>query len=95
MSFNGYGWYLSSTAALLYSSYFVHNVVAWIKIRPFFIDPGSLFRPKTGKIATGIYLVTLAMTIPPMILQIVDNFMFFNNIEELYSNVRPTEPLFR
>ena len=38
MSFGGYGWYLASTAALLYCSWFVHNIVAWIKIKPFFIE---------------------------------------------------------
>ncbi|KAJ9652708.1 hypothetical protein H2201_009202 [Coniosporium apollinis] len=117
MSFDGYGWYLSSTAAfmqtlfkqsqaklaclldtlaaLLYCSYFLHNVVAWIKIKPFFTDPRSLFQPKTGKIVSRVYLITLAMTIPPILLQIVNNFRFFNNINAFYREVRPTEPLFR
>lgn len=95
MSFEGYGWYLSSTAALLYISYFVHNVVAWIKIKPFFLDPRSLFKPQTSRIVKLVYLITLGMTIPPMILQIVNNFLFFNNISQLYSKVRPAEPLFR
>jgi hypothetical protein len=95
MSFDGYGWYLSSTAALLYCSYFLHNVVAWIKIRPFFVEPTSLFGPKTARIVRIVYLFTLGMTIPPMILQTVNNFLFFNNISELYNKVRPAEPLFR
>ncbi|KAJ9647014.1 hypothetical protein H2201_007183 [Coniosporium apollinis] len=95
MSFDGYGWYLSSTAALLYCSYFLHNVVAWIKIKPFFTDSRSLFQPKTGKIVSRVYLITLAMTIPPILLQIVNNFRFFNNINDFYREVRPTEPLFR
>lgn len=95
MSFKGYGWYLSSTAALLYSSYFLHNIVAWVKIRPFFIEPRSLFQPKTAKIVRRVYLITLALTIPPMILQIVDNFRYFNNESQLYNKIRPGEPLFR
>lgn len=95
MSFEGYGWYLSSTAALLYCSYFLHNIVAWIKISPFFFDARSFFKPKTAKIVSRVYLVTLSMTIPPMVLQIVTNFLFFNNINNLYSKVRPAEPLFR
>jgi hypothetical protein len=95
MAFDGYGWYLSSTAMLLYCSYFLHNIVAWIKIRPFFVDPRSLFEPKTAKIVRRVYLITLAMTIPPMVLQIVDNFLFFNNISNLYNRIRPAEPLFR
>jgi hypothetical protein len=95
MSFPGYGWYLSSTAALLYSSWIVHNIVAWIKIKPFFDDPRSLFPSSIGKVVGKVYLITLAMTIPPIILQIVCNFLYFNNINDLYTKVRPTEPLFR
>ena len=95
MAFPGYSWYLSSTAALLYCSWFVHNVVAWIKIRPFFLDQGAICSARTGKIVSMVYLVTLAMTIPPLILQIACNFLFFNNINDLYERIRPTEPLFR
>ena len=95
MAFDGYGWYLSSTAALLYCSWIIHNVVAWMKIRPFFCDPKSLFKPSTGKWVRNIYLATLACTIPPIILQIYDNFRFFNNINDFYKVVRPYEPLFR
>ncbi|KAK5065212.1 hypothetical protein LTR84_001049 [Exophiala bonariae] len=95
MSFNGYGWYLSATAALLYCSWIVHNVVAWMKIRPFFTDARSMFKPETGLWVKRIYLVTLACTAPPIILQIYDNFRFFNNINDFYRHVRPYEPLFR
>ncbi len=95
MDFNGYSWYLSSTASLLYCSWVVHNTVAWIKIRPFFFGMGAFFRPKVGKYVQWIYLVTLAMTIPPIILQIFDNFRYFNNINDLYKSVRPYEPLMR
>jgi len=95
MDFNGYSWYLSSTASLLYCSWVVHNIVAWIKIRPFFFGMGSFFQPKVGKYVQWVYLVTLAMTIPPIILQIFDNFRFFNNINDLYKRVRPYEPLMR
>ncbi|KAK5326663.1 hypothetical protein LTR93_003526 [Exophiala xenobiotica] len=95
MSFNGYGWYLSSTAALLYCSWIVHNVVAWMKIRPFFIDSRSMFKPSTGKWVRRIYLGTLVCSVPPIILQIYDNFRFFNNISDFYTTVRPYEPLMR
>ena len=95
MDFNGYGWYLSSTATLLYCSYFIHNVVAWIKVRPFFIGHGSFFSPKIGPKVQITYLVTLTLTVPPIVLQIFDNFRFFNNINPLYRMVRPYEPLMR
>jgi len=95
MAFRGYGWYLSSTAALLYCSWIVHNIVAWMKIRPFFTDARSMFKPETGLWVKRIYLITLACTAPPIILQIYDNFRFFNNINDFYTQVRPYEPLFR
>jgi hypothetical protein len=95
MSFNGYGWYLSSTAALLYCSWFIHNLVAWMKIRPFFLDRGSLFSRKTGIWTRNIYLATLVASIGPILLQIYDNFRFFNGFSDFYTDVRPYEPLFR
>lgn len=95
MNFSGYGWYLSSTAALLYCSWVIHNIVAWIKIRPFFIGQGPFFPSRVGPRVQIAYLVTLALTIPPIILQIFDNFRYFNNINPLYQKVRPYEPLFR
>jgi hypothetical protein len=83
-SFDGYGWYLSSTAALLYVSWVVHNMVAWLKIRPFLT-----------KRASSIFIGTLCLSVPPIILQIVNNFLFFNNIKDLYVKVRPFEVLMR
>jgi hypothetical protein len=95
MSFRGYGWYLSSTAALLYCSVFTHNVVAWLKIRPFFVGRHTFFRPEVCNWVKWIYLITLAMTAPVLIFQIFNNFRFFNNISTLYQRVRPYEPLMR
>jgi len=95
MKFDGYGYYLSSTAALLYCSYFTHNVVAWMKIKPFFCGPQPFFAPTYSKWVRYIYLTTLAMTIPPLVFEIFNNFRFFNNISRLYASVRPYEPLFR
>ena len=95
MAFHGYGWYLSSTAALLYCSYVLHNFVAWIKVRPFFVGKGSFFKHTTGVRVQRVYLITLLFTIPPTILQIFDNFRYFNNLSELYKRVRPYEQLFR
>jgi hypothetical protein len=95
MSFNGYGWYLSSTAALLYCSYFTHNVVAWMKIAPFFTGDKPAFRLSVCKWVRWVYLSTLALTAPALIFEIYNNFRFFNNISELYKRVRPYEPLMR
>jgi hypothetical protein len=84
MSFDGYGWYLSSTAALLYLSWIVHNLVAWLKVKPFLT-----------KTASRIFIGTMSLTVAPIILQIVNNFLFFNNINDLYVKVRPYEVLMR
>ncbi|ETI23116.1 hypothetical protein G647_04913 [Cladophialophora carrionii CBS 160.54] len=93
--FEGYGWYLSSTAMFLYFSWIIHNVVAWMKIKPFFMDSRSMFKPDTGKWVRRIYLGTLALTVPFICWQIANNFRFFNNINNYYVRVRPYEPLMR
>ncbi|PMD41732.1 hypothetical protein L207DRAFT_386180, partial [Hyaloscypha variabilis F] len=95
MSFYGYGFYLSSTAALLYCSYFTHNVVAWMKIRLFFTGHQPSFRLRYCQWVRWTYLTTLAMTIPALIFEIFNNFRFFNNYSILYQTVRPYEPFMR
>jgi hypothetical protein len=93
--FRGYGWYLSSTAMFLYLSWIIHNIVAWMKIKPFFMDSRSMFKPETGKWVRRIYLGTLALTVPFICWQIANNYRFFNNINDYYVSVRPYEPLMR
>ena len=95
MSFHGYGWYLSSTAALLYCSNYTHNIIAWLKITPFFTGPRPAFKPRTCCIVRWTFWGFLAITIPVVILQIYNNFRFFNNINELYTHVRPYESFYR
>lgn len=95
MSFKGYGWYLSSTAALLYISYILHNYVAWLKVKPFFHGRSTIFTPRVTKWTTRIYLTSWACTIPPILFQITDNFRYFNGGNGWYQDVRPYEPLMR
>lgn len=95
MTFHGYGWYLSSTAALLYIAAWIHNLVAWLKIRPFFQEGNTTLSARTCKIITWIYLVTLGLSIVPLTFQIVNNFLFFNNIGYWYPEFRPYETLMR
>jgi hypothetical protein len=95
MSFYGYGYYLSATAALLYCSYFTHNIVAWLKIKPFFTGAQPFFGPQYSTWVCWVYLLTLAMTAPVLIFEISNNFRFFNNFSRIYANVRPYEPLMR
>jgi hypothetical protein len=95
MSFDGYGYYLSSTAALLYCSYFTHNYVAWLKIKPFFTGAQPFFGPRYSTWVLCVYLTTLVMTVPALIFEIYNNYRFFNNFSRLYATVRPYEPLMR
>lgn len=95
MDFHGYGWYLSSTAALLYLSYILHNYVAWLKIKPFFEADTGIFKPNFRFFTPRIYLSTLALTVPVILFQISDNFRYFNGYGGWYVVVRPYEPLMR
>lgn len=49
-----YNWYLSITAILLDASYSLHNVVAWIKNKPFLSRWGSIFYISTVVLGQSI-----------------------------------------
>lgn len=57
-----YNWYLSSTAIFLNISWSLHNVIAWIKNKPFLTRWGSIF-----------YISTVIMVQPYWVLEIVAN----------------------
>ncbi|PGH11579.1 hypothetical protein AJ80_07049 [Polytolypa hystricis UAMH7299] len=79
-----YGWYLSATAVGLNISWSLHNVIAWMKNRPFLSRKVSLF-----------YISTVILVQPYWVLEIYANFAYFNNINKLFEKTRPWEPLFR
>lgn len=79
-----YGWYLSVTAIGLNVSWCLHNVIAWMKNRPFLSRRVSL-----------IYIITVVLAWPYWVLEIYANFTYFNNINDLFLTTRPYEPLFR
>lgn len=79
-----YGWYLAATTIGLIMSWTLHNVVAWLKNKPFLNRPGS-----------ALYIGTIILVQPYWILEIYANFAFFNNFNRVYEKVRPLEPLFR
>ncbi|EEP82029.1 conserved hypothetical protein [Uncinocarpus reesii 1704] len=79
-----YGWYLSCTAIGLNMSWSLHNVIAWMKNRPFMSRRVSM-----------IYIGTVILVQPYWVLEIYANFAFFNNINDLFLKTRPWEPLFR
>jgi len=80
-----YGWYLSATATLLFMSYFLHNVVAWLKIRPFLPTWGS-----------RVFIISLVCVQPFWIAEAWSNFAYFNGLgSDANVHMRPWEALVR
>ncbi|KAL5115862.1 hypothetical protein ACEQ8H_006264 [Pleosporales sp. CAS-2024a] len=80
-----YGWYLSSTATLLFISYFLHNVVSWLKIRPFLPCWGS-----------RVFIISLVCVQPFWIVEAWSNFAYFNSLgSDANVRTRPWEALVR
>ncbi|KAJ5661933.1 uncharacterized protein N7477_009549 [Penicillium maclennaniae] len=79
-----YGWYQSVTAIGLNVSWALHNVIAWIKNKPFLSRRLSM-----------IYIITVMLCWPYWIVEIYANFTYFNNINTIFLKTRPFEPLFR
>lgn len=80
-----YGWYLSATATLLFISYFLHNVVSWLKIRPFLPRSGSRF-----------FIISLLCVQPFWVAEAWSNFEYFNSLgSEVNVQMRPWEALLR
>ncbi|ERF71340.1 hypothetical protein EPUS_03494 [Endocarpon pusillum Z07020] len=80
-----YGWYLSSTATLLFISYQLHNIISWRKIKPFL--------PRWGQLT---FIFTIIAVQPFWIVEAWNNFEYFNGLGNL-SNIqtRPWEALAR
>lgn len=77
------GWYLFGLIGL-YISWSLHNVIAWLKNRPFLSRRVSIF-----------YIVTVALVQPYWVMETYVNFAFYNNINDIFLKTRPLEPLFR
>ncbi|KAF2861917.1 hypothetical protein K470DRAFT_214072 [Piedraia hortae CBS 480.64] len=79
-----YAWYLSTTAIFLNTSWSLHNIIAWLKNRPFL--------PRWG---SRLYLFTVLLVQPYWVLEIVANFLYFGQRSRLFVYTRPWEALFR
>jgi hypothetical protein len=80
-----YGYYLSTTATLLFTSYTLHNVVSWLKIRPLLPLWGSRF-----------FIISLICVQPFWIVEAWSNFEYFNNLgSDANIRTRPFEALLR
>ncbi|CAK1366253.1 hypothetical protein CB0940_09326 [Cercospora beticola] len=79
-----YNWYLSTTAILLNVSWSLHNVIAWMKNKPFLSRRGSMF-----------YIGTVILVQPYWVLEITANFLYFSGQSNLFQKTRPYEALCR
>ncbi|KAF2103425.1 hypothetical protein NA57DRAFT_33219 [Rhizodiscina lignyota] len=79
-----YGWYLSTTAIFLNMSWSLHNVISWIKNKPFL-----------SKRVSYIYIGTVILAQPYWVVEIYANFTYFNNINDIFTKTRPVEAVFR
>lgn len=79
-----YSWYLSATAIPLNISWCLHNVISWIKIKPFLSKRWSY-----------VFIGTVVLSFPYWIIEIYANFTYFNNVNEWFLTTRPYEAIFR
>ena len=79
-----YGWFLSATAIPLNSSWSLHNVIAWMKTKPFLSRWWSM-----------LYIGTVVFAQPYWVIEIYANFTYFNNINHWFIKTRPYEAIFR
>ncbi|KAF2271912.1 uncharacterized protein EI97DRAFT_386865 [Westerdykella ornata] len=79
-----YAWWLSVGAIPLNASWSLHNVVSWMKIKPF------LSRPVSWAFIGSIILVQ-----PYWVVEIYANFAYFHKKNELFIRTRPWEALCR
>ena len=68
-----YGWFLSATAIPLNTSWSLHNVIAWMKVKPFLSKKWS-----------WLYIGTVILAQPYWVVEIYANFTFFNNINDWF-----------
>jgi hypothetical protein len=81
-----YGWWLSIAATCLHISNGLHNVISWIKIKPFMTKRGS-----------RVFIYTILLVQPYWVVEIYATFTFFNDLpnNNLFSKTRPVETIFR
>ncbi|KAF2459250.1 hypothetical protein BDY21DRAFT_340238 [Lineolata rhizophorae] len=79
-----YAWWLSVSAIFLNASWSLHNVIAWMKIKPFLRRPISL-----------LFIWSVILVQPYWVLEIYANFAYFHNVNTIFLRTRPWEALCR
>jgi hypothetical protein len=77
-------WWLSVAAIPLNMSWFLHNIISWMKIKPFLSRFWSL-----------VFLYTCILSFPYWAIEIYANFSYFNGDSNWFKKSRPLELLFR
>jgi hypothetical protein len=67
------GWWLSVAAIFLNASWSLHNVIAWMKLKPFLSKWWSRF-----------FIGTIILAQPYWVVEIYANFTYFHNINNLF-----------
>ncbi|OAL40412.1 hypothetical protein AYO20_00148 [Fonsecaea nubica] len=79
-----YAWWLSVAAIPLNISWWLHNVIAWMKLKPFL-----------NKTVSRLFIGTVILVIPYWIVEIYANFTYFHNVNKVFLKTRPWEALCR
>ena len=79
-----HAWWLSVAAIFLNASWSLHNIIAWMKIKPFFSKPLSY-----------VFIGTVILAQPYWVLEIYANFAYFHGVNQLFLDTRPYEALCR
>jgi hypothetical protein len=79
-----HAWWLSVAAIFLNASWSLHNVIAWMKIKPFLSKPASY-----------CFIGTVILAQPYWILEIYANFAYFHGVNTIFLKTRPWEALCR
>jgi len=77
-------WWLSVAAVFLNASWSLHNVIAWMKIKPFLSKKASYF-----------FIGTVILVQPYWVAEIYANFAYFHGVNEVFLRTRPYEALCR
>jgi len=79
-----HAWWLSVAAIFLNASWSLHNIIAWMKIKPFF-----------SKQLSYVFIGTVILAQPYWVLEIYANFAYFHGVNQLFLDTRPYEALCR
>lgn len=79
-----YAWWLSVAAIFLNMSWSLHNVIAWMKLRPFL-----------SKTVSRLFIGSVILVQPYWVVEIYANFTYFHNINDIFLKTRPWEALCR